>query len=130
MLAFALGLSLPTAIIFGMVPAWFATRTDPAEALRGSGRVAGDRSSLARKALLIVQATLSVANLLEACQVVQKSLDTGNILQQYNGGRSSDGPRRIGAGTAQRPALGPAVHTPAVLSCWKIENRAVACLVA
>jgi predicted permease len=59
-LAFALGLSLLTGVIFGAAPAWFATRTDPAEALRGSGRGAGDRSSFARSALLIVQATLSV----------------------------------------------------------------------
>ena len=35
---FAFGLALVTGIIFGAAPAWFATRTDPAEALRGSGR--------------------------------------------------------------------------------------------
>src|SRR5271168_5208137 len=34
-LAFASGLSLLTGIIFGAAPAWFATRTNPAEALRG-----------------------------------------------------------------------------------------------
>src|SRR5260221_4654772 len=59
-LAFAFGLALLTGIIFGVAPAWLATRTDPAEALRGSGRCARDRSSFARKALLVVQATLSV----------------------------------------------------------------------
>jgi len=59
-LAFAFGLSLLTGIIFGATPAWLATRTDPAEALRGSGRGTRDRSSFARKALLVVQATLSV----------------------------------------------------------------------
>src|ERR1700676_4918046 len=59
-LAFALGLALLTGIIFGAAPAWLATRTDPAEALRGSGRGTRDRSSFARKALLVVQATLSV----------------------------------------------------------------------
>jgi predicted permease len=59
-LAFAFGLALLTGVIFGAAPAWLATRTDPAEALRGSGRATRDRSTFARKALLIVQATLSV----------------------------------------------------------------------
>src|SRR5438477_3300436 len=59
-LAFAFGLALVTGIVFGAAPAWFATRTDPADALRGSGRSTSDHSSFARKALLIVQATLSV----------------------------------------------------------------------
>ncbi len=59
-LAFAFGLALLTGIVFGAAPAWFATRTDPAEALRGSGRGTRDRSSFARKALLVVQATVSV----------------------------------------------------------------------
>src|SRR5207237_1893666 len=56
-LAFAFGLALVTGIIFGAAPAWFATRTDPADALRGAGRSTSDHSSFARKALLIVQAT-------------------------------------------------------------------------
>ena len=59
-LAFAFVLALVTGIIFGVAPAWLATRTDPAEALRGAGRGTKDRSSFARKALLVVQATLSV----------------------------------------------------------------------
>ncbi len=59
-LAFAFALALVTGIIFGAAPAWLATRTDPAEALRGSGRGTQDRSGFARKALLVVQATLSV----------------------------------------------------------------------
>jgi predicted permease len=59
-LAFAFGLAVLTGIIFGAAPAWFATRTDPVEALRGSGRSTSDSSSFARKALLIVQAALSI----------------------------------------------------------------------
>jgi predicted permease len=59
-LGFAFLLALVTGVIFGAAPAWLATRTDPAEALHGTGRGSSDRSSLARKALLIVQATLSV----------------------------------------------------------------------
>jgi predicted permease len=59
-LAFAFVLALITGVIFGAAPAWFATRTDPADALRGSGRGNTDRSTFARKALLVTQATLSV----------------------------------------------------------------------
>ena len=59
-LGFAFVLALATGVIFGAAPAWFATRTDPAEVLRGSGRVVGGHSSFASKTLLVVQATLSV----------------------------------------------------------------------
>ena len=59
-LVFAFGLALVTGLIFGGAPAWFATRTDPVDALRGSGRGASDRSSFAQRALLVLQATLSV----------------------------------------------------------------------
>jgi predicted permease len=59
-LGFAFSLSLLTGVIFGAAPAWLATRTDPADALRGTGRGNVDRSTFARKALLVVQATLSV----------------------------------------------------------------------
>ena len=59
-LGFAFLLALITGLIFGAAPGWFATRTDPAEALRGSGRATRDQSSWARKALLITQATFSV----------------------------------------------------------------------
>jgi predicted permease len=59
-LGFAFLLALLTGMVFGAAPAWLATRTDPAEALHGSGRGNTDRSSIARKVLLVVQATLSV----------------------------------------------------------------------
>ena len=59
-LSFAFGMALVTGIIFGAAPAWFATSADPAEALRGWGRGASDHSSYASKALVVVQATLSV----------------------------------------------------------------------
>ncbi len=59
-LSFAFAVALVTGVIFGAAPAWFATRTDPAEALHGTGRGASDRSSFTRKALLVVQAAVSV----------------------------------------------------------------------
>jgi predicted permease len=59
-LGFAFMLAVITGVAFGSAPAWFATRTDPIDALRGSGRSSGDHSSFTRKALVVVQATLSV----------------------------------------------------------------------
>jgi len=42
-LGFAFALALVTGIVFGAAPAWFATRTDPADALRGAGRSTNDQ---------------------------------------------------------------------------------------
>ena len=81
-LAFAFTLALLTGVIFGAAPAWLATRTDPAEALRGSGRGTRDRSTIARKALLVVQATLSVV-LVAGATMLGRSL---NNLEHQNFG--------------------------------------------
>ena len=73
-LAFAFGLALVTGVIFGAAPAWFATRTDPAEALHGAGRSTSDHSSFTRQGLLIVQATLSVV-LVAGATMLARSLN-------------------------------------------------------
>jgi len=73
-LGFAFGLAIVTGVVFGAVPAWLTTRTNPADALRGSGRSSGDHSSLARRMLLIVQATLSVV-LVAGAAMLARSLD-------------------------------------------------------
>ncbi|MGH9433543.1 MAG: ABC transporter permease [Terriglobia bacterium] len=73
-LAFAFGLALVTGVIFGAAPAWFATRTDPAEALHGAGRSTGDHSTFARRALLVVQAALSVV-LVAGATMLARSLN-------------------------------------------------------
>jgi predicted permease len=86
-LGFAFGVALLTGIIFGAAPAWFATRTDPAEALRGSGRSTTDRSGFARKGLLIVQAALSVV-LVAGATMLARSLDK---LEHQNLGYRTDG---------------------------------------
>ena len=78
-LAFAIGLALVTGILFGAAPAWFATRTDPMDALRGSGRSTGDHSSMTRKALLVVQAAVSVV-LVAGSMMLARSL--GNLSNQ------------------------------------------------
>jgi predicted permease len=78
-LTFAFGLALVTGVIFGAAPAWFATRTDPVTALRGSTRSTTDHASFARRALLVVQATLSVV-LVAGAAMLARSLN--NLEQQ------------------------------------------------
>ena len=78
-LAFAFGLALVTGIVFGAAPAWFATRTNPIDALRGAGRSTSDHSSFARNVLLVVQATLSVV-LVAGSMMLARSL--GNLERQ------------------------------------------------
>jgi predicted permease len=73
-LLFAFGLALVTGAVFGAVPAWFATRTSPIDALHGLGRGGGDRSSLVRTGLLVVQATVSVV-LVAGATMLARSLD-------------------------------------------------------
>ena len=72
-LAFAFALSLLTGLIFGVVPAWIASHSDPAEALRGVNRSTKDRASLPQKSLIVFQAALSLV-LLVGAGLLTKSL--------------------------------------------------------
>ena len=70
-LGFAFLLSLITGIVFGIVPAWISSHADPAEALRGLNRTAGDRSLLPQKALIVLQGALSLVLLVGAGLMTQ-----------------------------------------------------------
>src|SRR3989440_1332637 len=105
-LAFAFVLALVTGIIFGAAPAWLATRTDPAEALRGSGRGTTDRSSFARKTLLVVQASLSVV-LVAGATMLARSL---NKLEHQDFGYQVQNRVEV---SVNRP---PATYTPPQLA--------------
>ena len=48
-LGFAFLLSLVTGVVFGIVPAWITSHSDPAEALRGVNRSTRDRGALPQK---------------------------------------------------------------------------------
>ena len=70
-LGFAFGLSLLTGLIFGIVPAWITSHSDPAEALRGVNRSTRDRASLPQKSLIVLQAALSLVLLVGAGLLTQ-----------------------------------------------------------
>ena len=70
-LGFAFLLSLITGVVFGIVPAWISSHADPAEALRGLNRSTGDRSLLPQKALIVMQAALSLVLLVGAGLMTQ-----------------------------------------------------------
>jgi predicted permease len=72
-LAFAFGLSLLTGLVFGLAPAWLATRRNPVDALRGANRSTRDHSALPQKVLLVMQAALSVV-LVAGAMLLSRSL--------------------------------------------------------
>jgi predicted permease len=80
-------LALVTGVAFGAFPAWRATHTDPAEALRGSGRSVSAHSSFASKTLLAVQACLSVV-LVAGSTMLARSL---NKLESQDFGYAVEG---------------------------------------
>ena len=73
-LGFAFLLSLLTGVIFGIVPAWITSHSDPAEALRGVSRSTADHSSLPQKSLIVVQAAMSLI-LLTGAGLLTRSLN-------------------------------------------------------
>ena len=70
-LGFALLVSLGTGIVFGIAPAWMASRCDPAGALRRAGRSGSDRFSTLQKPVLIAQVAFSIVLLIGAGLVTQ-----------------------------------------------------------
>jgi len=70
-LGFAFLLSVATGVVFGVAPAWSASRADPAAALHGAGRSASGRSTLPQKTLVVLQAALSLVLLAGAGLMVE-----------------------------------------------------------
>jgi predicted permease len=70
-LGFAFVLSLLTGVVFGIVPAWITSHSDPAEALHGINRATRDRASLPQKSLIVMQAALSLVLLVGAGLLTQ-----------------------------------------------------------
>ena len=72
-LAFAFGLSLLTGVLFGVAPAWVASKATPADALRGGTRSVAGGATLLQRSLVVLQAGLSLV-LLVCAGLFGKSL--------------------------------------------------------
>ena len=70
-LGFAFLVALVTGVLFGIAPAWSASRADPAAALHGAGRSGAGRSTLPQKSLVVLQAALSLVLLAGAGLMVR-----------------------------------------------------------
>ena len=72
-LGFTTLVAIATGIVFGVGPAWMASHTDPAEALRGAVRVTGESRALPQRSLIVLQAALSLV-LLSVAALLTESL--------------------------------------------------------
>jgi putative ABC transport system permease protein len=74
-LAFTIGITMIAVVLFGTVPALYATRVPPLEALQREGRgVAGERTGLLSGGLIVPQVALSLV-LLTAAGLFMRTLD-------------------------------------------------------
>jgi predicted permease len=81
-LAFAFAISFLTGLLFGIAPAWMTASANPADALRGAGRSTERKGAWGQRALVVVQAALSLV-LLCAAGLLTRSL---NNMQHRNFG--------------------------------------------
>jgi predicted permease len=70
-IGFAIALSLATGILFGLAPALMAARANPSEALRSNARTTAQGASWLQRALVVLQAALSLVLLVAAALFAQ-----------------------------------------------------------
>jgi macrolide transport system ATP-binding/permease protein len=78
-IGFAFALSLVTGILFGLAPALMAARTQPADSLRSNTRTAAHRGSILQRALVVLQAALSLVLLVAAGLFAQSLNKAENV---------------------------------------------------
>lgn len=80
-LAFTALLAMVTGVLFGMVPAWRMSRSDPAGTLRQTSRTSGGHMGRFSSALVTAQVALSLVLLLGATLFVRslRNLETGDL---------------------------------------------------
>ncbi|WP_263356247.1 ABC transporter permease [Acidicapsa ligni] len=77
-LGFCLGLSLLTGLLFGTVPAWLSSATDPIQSLRGANRATHKSAALPQKLLIVFQSALSVVLIAVASMLTHSILNLQN----------------------------------------------------
>src|SRR5580704_587120 len=83
-ISFAFLLSLATGVLFGLAPALMAARTQPAEALRSNARTTAHGASLLQRALVVLQAALSLVLLVAAGLFAQSLNKAENVDMKLN----------------------------------------------
>jgi len=86
-LGFAGALCLITGVLFGVAPAWIASRTQPIDALRTGSRTTTTKASLLQRSLIVLQASLSLVLLIAAglfAQSLAKEQNTDLKLDSRN----------------------------------------------
>jgi macrolide transport system ATP-binding/permease protein len=78
-IGFAFALSLVTGVVFGLAPALMAARTQPAEALRSNARTTAHGASVLQRALVVLQAALSLVLLVAAGLFAQSLNKAENV---------------------------------------------------
>jgi macrolide transport system ATP-binding/permease protein len=78
-IGFSFALSLLTGILFGLAPALMAARTQPAEALRSNARTTAQGASFLQRALVVLQAALSLVLLVAAGLFAQSLTKAENV---------------------------------------------------
>jgi macrolide transport system ATP-binding/permease protein len=78
-IGFALVLSIATGVFFGLAPAVMAARTQPIEALRSNARTTAHGASLLQRALVVLQAALSLVLLVAAGLFAQSLNKAENV---------------------------------------------------
>jgi predicted permease len=78
-IGFAFALSLVTGVLFGLAPALMAARTQPAEALRSNARTTAHGASFLQRALVVLQAALSIVLLVAAGLFAQSLNKAENV---------------------------------------------------
>jgi len=86
-LGFAFAVALLTGTLFGIAPALIGSKADPIDAMRGSGRIAGDPGSFVRRALVAVHVALSLS-LVTTAGLLARNLDN---LERQDFGFRTDG---------------------------------------
>jgi predicted permease len=121
-MAFAMGLSLVTAMLFGVLPAWRSTGVHPAVCLRQGGAGAGSLRQRLAKSLVVVQIALAFVLVFGAGLFARTLANLGNVSlgfrpanlllfsvdpsrSGYQGQRLIDVYRRIHDGVAAIPGV-------------------------
>jgi macrolide transport system ATP-binding/permease protein len=78
-IGFAFALSLITGILFGLAPALMAARAQPADALRSNARTTAHGASILQRALVVLQAALSLVLLVAAGLFAQSLNKAENV---------------------------------------------------